>query len=138
MALTACGGSGGGGGVTEDPDGSFSGVYSQQFHDDIDGYTGQEVTLTSQVRDNITPMFFAIGGTDDSGTDVTGDALLVVHDGEVVVTDGAAVEVTGTVQESFDVSAVEEELGTELNLSALENWEGAAYVDADDVQVLDT
>ncbi|GAA1347091.1 hypothetical protein [Arthrobacter roseus] len=110
--------------------GAYDGVYDQTFYDEMDTYVGEEVTVSADVNEILTPMSFTIAGTDDT----TVEALLVVHDTELPeVTSGLTVGVTGTVQEAFDLPTVEEEMGVDLDDEAYEDWDGEPYIEATNV-----
>lgn len=107
--------------------GPYDGVYDQTFYDEMDSYVGEEVILSADVNEIISPTSFTIAGTDDT----TVEALLVVSAEEMSeVTPGLTVEVTGIVQEAFDLPTVEEELGIDLDDAAFEDWDGEPYVEA--------
>lgn len=109
-------------------------AYDQAFVEEMDSYISETVTLSAKVNDDITPKFFSIAGTEDSEV----EPLLVMHGEDTMdVQDGLTVEVTGMVQEAFDVQAVEENMGVDLNESALENWNGDPYLEATEISVLD-
>ncbi|KQO02140.1 hypothetical protein ASF21_16070 [Arthrobacter sp. Leaf234] len=116
--------------VDEADAGPYDGVYDQGFYDDVDTYVGEEVTVSADVNEILSPMSFTIAGTDDT----TVDALLVLHDTELPeVTAGLTVGVTGTVQEAFDLPTVEEEMGVDLDDAAFEDWDGEPYIEATSV-----
>jgi hypothetical protein len=116
--------------VDEADTGPYDGVYDQGFYDDVDTYIGEEVTVSADVNEILTPMSFTIAGTDDT----TVEALLVLHDTELPeVTPGLTVGVTGTVQEAFDLPTVEEEMGVDLDDAAFEDWDGEPYIEATSV-----
>lgn len=144
LGLTACGGDTAGteagadvADVAEDAplaDGPYEGAYDSAFYDDIDSYVGQEVVLSADVNEVITPTAFTIAGTDDTAV----EAVLVVgatEDDELAPE--TTVEVTGTVQEAFALTEVEEELGVDLDDTLFEDWEDERYVMAEDVAVLE-
>jgi hypothetical protein len=107
--------------------GPYDGVYDRTFYDDYDSYMGEEVTVSAQVNEIITPMSFTIAGTDDT----TVEALLIIHQGEVTeLADDLTVAVTGTVKEAFDLPTVEEEMGIDLDDNALADWDQARYIEA--------
>lgn len=136
MGLAACGDEG-------DTSGSEQKVSIADLQQNPDEYVGQTVVVSADVNDDISPQAFSIAGTDESSV----VPLLVLHlededdpeeEGETSfdAQDGLPVEVTGTVKESFDVMAVEEETGKDLNETALENWSGQPYIKATDVDVI--
>ncbi|WP_159616395.1 hypothetical protein [Arthrobacter zhaoguopingii] len=117
---------------TEAPGGvePYNGVYDSTFFDDRESYVGEEVTLSADVNEVMSPMSFTIAGTDDT----TVEALLVVHDMELPeVAPELTVSVTGVVREAFDLPTVEEEMGIDLDDEAFEDWDGEPYVEAKSV-----
>ena len=115
-------------------EGLYEGPYDTDFYDGLDGYVGEQVTLSADVNEVITPETFTIAGTDDT----TVEPLLVVGaTGDAQLAPETTVEVTGTVQESFVVTDVEEELGVDLDDALFAEWEQEPYVVADNVEVLE-
>ncbi|GAB3526964.1 hypothetical protein GCM10027402_26540 [Arthrobacter monumenti] len=127
LGLAGCGGG-------EDTAGPEVSADVQDVTEDINSYVSETLTLSAKVNDDITPMFFSIAGTDD--TDV--EPLLVMHGEDTMdVQDGLTVKVTGTLHKALDIAALEENMGVDLNESALENWNGEPYVEAEKISVLD-
>lgn len=115
-------------------DGPYEGVYDTAFYDGVDGYVGEEVVLSADVNEVITPESFTIAGTDDTSV----EALLVVGaTGDTQLAPETTVEVTGTVMESFVLTDVEDELGVDLDDALFTEWEQEPYVVAEDVEVLE-
>lgn len=109
---------------------AYEGDYNQDFYDDVTTYTGQQVTLSAEVSETISPDAFAIAGAVDP--------LLIVESQEIPpLDDGQVVQVTGTVQEGFDVVGVEEELGVDLEDEAFADFEGDPYIMATSGEVLE-
>ncbi|MEX5261681.1 hypothetical protein [Kocuria sp. CPCC 205263] len=109
----------------------YSGAYNRDFSDDRALYEGQEVTLTGEVDDVVSPNALQLSDPDD----VELGSLLVLHDADLPeLQDGALVELTGTLQASLDVAAAEEDLGADLG-DELADMEGESYVRATDVTV---
>lgn len=109
---------------------AYEGDYNQDFYDEVTTYTGQQVTLSAEVSETISPDAFAIAGA--------ADPLLIVESQEIPpLDDGQVVQVTGTVQEGFDVVSVEEELGVDLEDEAFTDFEGEPYIMATSGEVLE-
>ncbi|KLU11500.1 MULTISPECIES: hypothetical protein [Kocuria] len=109
----------------------YSGAYNRDFYDDQALYEGQEVTLTGEVEDVVSPNALQLSDPND----VELGSLLVLHDADLPeLQDGALVEVTGTLQASLDVAAAEEDLGADLG-DELADMEGESYVRATEVTV---
>lgn len=136
LGLAACGDEG-------DTSGSEQKVSIKELQQTPKEYVGQTVMVSADVNDDISPQAFSIAGTDESSV----VPLLVLHleeeddpeeEGETSfdAQDGLPVEVTGTVKGSFDVVALEEKTGKDLNETALENWSGQPYIMATEVDVI--
>lgn len=108
----------------------YDGLYDQAFYDEKDTYIGEEVILSADVNEIVSPSSFTIAGTDDT----TVEPLLVVSAEEMSeVEPGLTVEVTGIVHEAFDLPTVEEEMDLELEDETFEDWDGQSYVEATNV-----
>ena len=119
--------------VTEEPvegELAYDGPYDQAFYDEATTYVGQQVTLTGEVNETITPDTFSIGG------DV--DPLLVIETQENItpLDPGQQVQVTGTVEQAFDIVAVEEEFGLDLEDELFVAYESEPYLVADTGEVV--
>lgn len=115
------------GGVALEPPGPYAGAYDAAFAERVVDYAEQEVTLTGEVDVVVSPVAFTItaAGGDPAAS------LLVVHDpvGDGL-TPGAAVTVTGTVHEAYNVPSVEENLGEPPGEDVLAHYDGEPFVDA--------
>lgn len=109
---------------------AYDGIYDASFYDDVQSYVGQEVTLSANVNQVISPMAFTIAGTGD--TEVS-EMLVVSSNENSELQPDLAVQVTGTVRQAFEVPAVEEELGIELDDSLYSDWEGQPYLVASNI-----
>lgn len=108
----------------------FDGPYDQGFLDDVDVREGQEVTVSANVNEIITPEAFTIAGTEDT----TVDPLLVLHkNAEPELKPDLTVKVTGTVQVAFDLPAVEKDLDVDLDDALFEDWDGKPYLQASEI-----
>lgn len=104
--------------------------YDQEFYDELAARPGEQVTLTAEVDHFISTSALTVADPDDQML----DALLVVHGLDLPeLGEGRVVEVTGTVQESFEITAAEEELGADLDAALLESHVGEPYVQATDI-----
>lgn len=111
----------------------YAGPYDEAFRAENETYAGQEVTLSAEVTDTLSTETFVIGGA--AGTAV--DPLLVVEVAEIPALDtGQVVEVTGTVQQDFDVAAAEEQLGIDLEDELYAPYAGEPYLEAASGEVL--
>lgn len=110
----------------------YGGAYNRQFYDDRLVYEGQDVTLTAEVEEVVSPSALTIGDPDD----VTLDPLLVVHDLDVPdLEEGQTLEVVGVVQEGFEVTAAAEEVGVELEDELFEDHVGDPWLHATEATV---
>ncbi|GAA2176986.1 hypothetical protein GCM10009784_25810 [Arthrobacter parietis] len=110
----------------------YNGALDSEFYDAYQSYIGEEVTVSADVNEIVSDTSFTIAGTDDT----TVEALLVVlEEGTVEVEPGAAVSVTGTVMESFDLPTVEDDTGLDLEEDAYADYDGENYIVASEVDV---
>lgn len=109
----------------------YVGPYDQAFIDDLGTYAAQEVTVTGAVEETLTPDAFTVGA------DV--DPLLVIETQESIppVDVGQEVEVTGTVEEIFEIVAVEEEFGIDLDDELFVAYESRPYLVASSGRIVD-
>ncbi len=124
--------------MTETPEAGlgmgYNGLYDQTFYDSADTYVGQEVTVSAELTENLSDDTFVIAGAD--GTAV--DPLLIVEEVEVPsMVEGEVVQLTGTVQENFDVAAAEELLGIELEDELYADYVGEPYLSISSGEVLE-
>lgn len=111
--------------------GPFDEVFDQSFYDEINIYFGEQVTLAAEVNEALTPHAFALAGADGSVV----DPLLVVHAEDLATLEpGTPVVLTGQVEEYFDVAAVEEELGVDLDDAQYAKWDNEPYLAASAVE----
>ena len=121
-------------GLDAQPGGPLSGVDNPAFFQDLESYVGEEVEISAEVTEVISPTAFTIAGAGDTGV----GSLLVVSATELAALEpDARVGVTGTVRESFAVAEVEEELGIDLEDELFADWDRSNYLVADDVEVLE-
>ena len=114
--------------------GPLAGVDNPAFFEDLESYVGDEVEITAEVTEVISPTAFTIAGAGDTSV----SSLLVVGAEEFTALEpDATVEVTGTVREAFAVADVEEELGIELEDELFADWDQENYLVAEDVEVLE-
>ncbi|MCJ8503749.1 hypothetical protein MRU69_02570 [Kocuria flava] len=109
---------------------TFVGNYDQDFYDERETYVGQEVTLSAEVGQVIDDDAFVLAGTAEN----TVDPLLVLYDMDRVdIEEGQVVQVTGTVQEAFDLPTVEDEKQKDLEDDLYADHDQQPYIDATDV-----
>lgn len=120
----------------EESAGPEAGATISEISQAPDEYIGQTVTVSGEVAEVIGPQTFSIGAQDEAG----GGTLLVVgaqplaeivaEDEEIAAED--VVGVSGTVRE-FDIPAIEEEIGADLDDAALAEFEGNPAIVANNV-----
>ena len=116
-----------GDGDLEDP---YDGPYTPDFHDDVEAYVDQEVTLAAAVDTVVSPVAFTITGPD--GADV--DPLLVLIEEPVPgLEPGVDVVVAATAQDEFEVSDLEAWADEAVPEEPYEEWEGEPYLAATEV-----
>ncbi|MCW4386149.1 hypothetical protein OH146_10230 [Salinibacterium sp. SYSU T00001] len=116
-----------------DVGGPYNGPYDDDFTEDYETYVGEEVTLTANVDTVISPESFTISGVEST----TVEPLLVVHDGEVTLEQGESVEVSGTVEEAFDLPTVEEDMELDLDDEDYADYDADNYIEATSVEMTD-
>ncbi|HET7329083.1 MAG TPA: hypothetical protein VFJ14_17570 [Nocardioidaceae bacterium] len=111
--------------VTDDL--AYQGAFDNEFLTDLDGYEGQQVTVSADVDEVISDHAFTIAGGDV-------EPLLVVSADEMNdLQAGNVVSVTGTVHTAFDLPAVEEQMGTDLEDDRFADWGQEPYIEASGV-----
>lgn len=116
--------------VEEEVTDVYDGLYDANFYDNYDEYEGEEVTVSAKVNEVLSPEVFTIAGTEDT----TVDALPILHTDPL--DDLAAdvdVQVTGIAEVAFDIAAIEEDKGIDLDDELFEEWDGQPYIDASTV-----
>ncbi|WP_432534545.1 hypothetical protein [Kineococcus arenarius] len=112
----------------------YAGAYDGTFYDDVNTYVGQEVTVSAEIDSIVSPQAFIIAGT----ADTTVDPMLVVGATEVTgLTEGAVVEVTGTVHEALDLPQVEEDTGVDFQDDLFNDYDAEPYIMATSVTVVE-
>lgn len=113
---------------------AYNGAYTQEFYDQSETYAGQEVTVSAEVTETLSTDTFVIAGAE--GTAV--EPLLIVEEQEIQAFDtGEVVQVTGTVQQDFDVAGAEEELGIDLEDELYADYVGEPYLMATSGEILE-
>ncbi|WP_432545574.1 hypothetical protein [Kineococcus sp. SYSU DK004] len=143
VGLTGCGDTAGpeegvsvedvqeGGDSTEEPGAEvYDDVYGSAFYDGLNEYYGEEVTVSADVNTVVDDTSFVIAGTDDTSVD---PMLVIGADSTSELEPGLTVRVTGTVYETFDLTTVEEELGTDLDDELFGDYDAQPYIDATNV-----
>jgi hypothetical protein len=104
----------------------YDGVYDPNFYDAIDTHVGEEVSLSAEVLDLLSPTSFTV----ISGDDPTANPLLVLNEDDTEnVLPGMPIQVTGAVMEAFDPSTVEENLSIDLDDALYKDWIGEFYLE---------
>ena len=116
--------------VADETADGYDGVYDTDFYDGVDSYVGEEVTVSAEVNEILTPESFTIAGTDESSVE---SLLIVGATGSDSLEAGNPVQVTGTVEEAFDLATVEDDLGVDLDDALYEDYDAEPYIMASDV-----
>lgn len=112
-------------GCTLEPE-PYDGDYDPNFYDAIDTYVGEEVSLSAEVLDVLSPTAFTI----ISGDDPSANPLLVLNEDDTKnVLPGMPIQVTGAVKEAFEPNTAEEHLGVDLDDALYEGWIGDFYLE---------
>ncbi len=112
---------------------AFNGPYDQGFYDERETYVGEEVTLSAEVNDVLDDDAFVIAGT----VETTVDPLLVLYNmDQIDIEEGQVVEVTGTVQQAFDLPTIEDETQKDLEDDLYQDYDQQPYLEATDVQLI--
>lgn len=115
----------------ESDSGVDPGVGVDTAGDDINSYVGQRVTVSAEVNEVLSPNAFTIAGTVGSGG---ADELLVISaPAGTAVTEESVVAVTGTVQEAFDLAAVEAEYGYDDDDALYGDFDEEPYIVAESI-----
>ena len=110
----------------EDP---YDGPYAPEFREDIEGYTGQEVSLLGEVDQVLSPIAFVLSGEGDV------DPILVVSQTEFGdLRPGQTVAVAARPLEDFELTALEQAIGSDLPDEAYAEWDGEMFLDASIVE----
>ncbi|MGY1724390.1 hypothetical protein [Blastococcus sp. SYSU DS0533] len=109
----------------EDP---YDGEYTADFREDLDGYTGLEVTLVGEVGRIVSPVAFTLTGDDV-------EPILVITEEEMPdLEPGQVVALGAEPTEEFELTELEQQLGTDLPDDAYAEWEGDPFLAASTVQ----
>lgn len=99
--------------------------------DDVNRYVGQQVTVSAEVNEIVSPSAFTIAGTAGSGG--ADELLIVANQPGTLVEEESVVAVTGTVREGFDIAAVEAEYGFDDDDALYSTFAGQLYIVADSI-----
>ncbi|TFV63485.1 hypothetical protein E4P41_04305 [Geodermatophilus sp. DF01-2] len=110
----------------------FDGLYDEGFLADIDAYLDREVVLSGEVADVLSETAFAMTA---AGNPAVEPIVVVTPDPVPAVEPGAPVRVAGTLEAAFQILAVEEEQGIELEDPLFEEYAGSPFLLADTVEV---
>ncbi|WP_337063180.1 hypothetical protein [Kineococcus sp. G2] len=109
----------------------YEGAYDSAFVEEQESLIGQEVTVSAAVNTVLDDSSFTIAG---DGSDV--EPLLVVSaTSGTTVEEDMEVDVSGTVEQAFVLTEVEEELGLDLEDELYTEWEGQTYIMANAIDV---
>jgi hypothetical protein len=112
----------------------YDGPYDAEFHQDVEAYADQEVTLSADVAEVLSDRSFTITGPE--GEEVE-PILVVTEDAVEGLEQGGSVLVAATAHDEFELADVEEELGVDLTDEEYEEWDGEPYLTASQVETQD-
>lgn len=109
---------------------AFAGPYDQAFVDEQVTYVDEEITLSAEVETVLDDDGFVLDGP---GT----ESLLVVYDMDLTdIEEGRTVEVTGALEQAFDLPTVEEDVQQDLENELFEDYDQQPFLVATDVTAL--
>lgn len=113
---------------------AYTGPYDESFQAELPAYSGQQVSLTGEVRDLVrSRSSYEIGDPTDPSLDpLLISARYAVPD----VEEGTRVEVTGILREGFDPPVVEEAVEDDGEVGFYDQHRGEPYLDEARVKVL--
>ncbi|HET7303856.1 MAG TPA: hypothetical protein VFJ12_04800 [Segeticoccus sp.] len=111
----------------EDADAAYDGDYDAAFYREMGSYAGQEVTLSADVNRIVSDHAFTLAGGDVE------ELLVVSADRTAQLQPDSPVKVTGTVHTAFDLPAVEDQVGADLDDQSFDEWGQEPYVEATDI-----
>ncbi|MFN2497305.1 MAG: hypothetical protein ABR608_15610 [Pseudonocardiaceae bacterium] len=106
------------------------GVGDSGVFEDAESFAGQQVTVSAEVSEIISPNAFTIAGDENIGL---GPLLVVVYDGSPQLTEETAVQVTGTVMRAFSVGEAEDFAGADFDDGLFGDFDSEAYIQASSV-----
>lgn len=110
-----------------DIDDAYSGVLDAAFIEDLDAYTGIEVTLLAEVAETVSPRVFTV--TSPQAEEV--EPVLVVTTEDAEGTEPAAGDrlvMAATPVDGFDAEVVADELELDLAPEQLEGWDDEVFL----------
>jgi poly-beta-hydroxyalkanoate depolymerase len=114
----------------EDLDDPYSGVLDAAFHEDLEAYANQEVTLLADVAEVVSPRVFTVTSPDDP--EVRPVLVVATEDAEDVDPQaGASLLLAATPVDSFEAEVVVDELALDVQPEQLEEWEEQTFLDAE-------
>lgn len=111
-----------------DSDVVYDGLYGEDFAANVQDYDDREVAVSGTVEQVVSRNAFTLGG------DGVADLLVISAEGNEEVQQGDTVKVTGTAHATFDLPAVEDDIGRDLDDAQFEEWDQGPYVAADQVE----
>jgi hypothetical protein len=114
----------------EDLDDPYNGLLDADFYEDLTAYTGQEVTLLSEVAEVLSPRVFTVTSPEDAEV---GPVLVVATQdaGDADPQAGTPLIVAATPVDSLDAAVVTEEFSLDVDPAQLAQWDDQAYLVAE-------
>jgi len=106
--------------------GNAAGGGGLNVFNDAQSFAGQQVTVSAEVSEIVSPNAFRVGAEN-------AEALLVVHNGSTALNQNSPVKVTGTVKRSFALSEAESFAGADFDDSLFTEFEGEPYIQAQQI-----
>lgn len=111
----------------EDLDDPYVGYLDAAFREDLDAYSGQEVTLVADVVEVVSERVFTVGSPGDD--EVEPVLVLATADaGDTGPRPGESLVLAATPVQDLDVAAAVEDLGLEVDPGQLEDRDGETYL----------
>jgi hypothetical protein len=92
-------------------------------------YTGQQITVTGTVAQLINPHAITVAPT-GTNTGNNAQTLLAVAKNTATLTTGSPVELTGTLQPAFDINQATAFAGSNIDPAAIAAYNGKPYAQA--------
>jgi hypothetical protein len=110
-----------------DLDDPYSGVLNATFVEDLDAYTGAEVTLLADVAEVVSPRVFTVTSPDGAEA---GPVLVVATEdaGDVDPQAGQSLVIAATPVDGFDAEVVIEELALDVDEEQLGEWDDEGFL----------
>lgn len=110
----------------------YSGWYVSDFAKQVRSYAGEDVTLSGEVGQFLTPHSFTIANPEDPGLV---PLLVVSGDDTEELRSGQLITVTGEVNDDFTVASAVEEMNVELDPARHSEFRDLPFIEASNTSV---